>query len=58
MKTRINDIINNDAFKKYYNFLIEENKKLRSSWLTLSKVVYDTNMMLLSVMGIDVPEKM
>ena len=49
------------VYNKFYSenkVIIEENKKLRSSWLTLSKVVYDTNMMLLSVMGIDVPEKM
>ena len=40
MKTRINDIINNDAFKKYYNFLIEENKKYNLTSITEEKEVY------------------
>lgn len=48
-------------YNKFYSenkIIIEENKDLRESWLVLSKVVYDTNMMLLDMMGIDVPEKM
>ena len=36
----------------------EENSDLRESWLVLSKIVYDTNMKLLDIMGINVPEKM
>ena len=49
------------TYNKFYSenkVITEENKELRESWLTLSKVVYETNMMLLNIMGIDVPEKM
>ena len=35
-----------------------EDKDLQESYLYLSKVVYDTNIMLLDLMGIDCPEKM
>lgn len=40
MKTKINDIINNDAFKKYYHFLIEENQKYNLTSITEEKEVY------------------
>lgn len=49
------------CYNKFYseNKIIScENNDLRDSWLVLSKVVYDTNMMLLNIMGISVPEKM
>ena len=49
------------TYNKFYSenkVITEENKELRESWLTLSKAVYETNMMLLNIMGIDVPEKM
>ena len=48
-------------YNKFYSenkILTEENQELRESWLVLSKAVYDTNMLLLNIMGIDVPEKM
>ena len=48
-------------YNKFYSenkIIVEDNIDLRESWLVLSKVVYDTNMMLLDMMGIDVPEKM
>lgn len=48
-------------YNKFYSenrILTEENNELKSSWLVLSKVVYDTNMMLLNIMGINCPEKM
>lgn len=48
-------------YNKFYSenkILTEENINLRESWLTLSKVVYDTNMLLLNTMGINCPEKM
>lgn len=48
-------------YNKFYSenrILTEENIDLRESWLTLSKVVYDTNMLLLNTMGINCPEKM
>ena len=48
-------------YNKFYseNKVISENNiELRESWLVLSNVVYNTNMMLLNMMGINVPEKM
>lgn len=48
-------------YNKFYNenkILVEENEKLRESWLVLTKVVYDINSLLLDVLGIKVPEKM
>ncbi len=49
------------SYNKFYSenkIITEENKDLRESWLTLSNVVYKTNMLLLNLMGIDCPEKM
>lgn len=48
-------------YNKFYaenKILTEEDQKLQTSWLTLTKVVYDINMMLLDVLAIKVPEKM
>lgn len=48
-------------YNKFYSenkILTEENIDLRESWLTLSKVVYDTNVLLLNTLGINCPEKM
>ena len=48
-------------YNKFYSenkILIESDANKRSSWLVLSKLVHDTNMMLLDIMGIDCPEKM
>lgn len=49
------------AYNKFYSenkIITEENADLRESWLVLSKVVYNTNMLLLNIMGIKCPEKM
>ena len=49
------------TYNKFYSenkIITEENADLRESWLVLSKVVYDTNMLLLTIMGIKCPEKM
>ena len=49
------------SYNKFYSenkIITNENKDLRESWLVLSNVVYKTNMMLLDIMGIEVPEKM
>ncbi len=49
------------SYNKFYSenkVLTEENDNLRESWLVLSKTVWETNMMLLNIMGIDCPEKM
>lgn len=48
-------------YNKFYNenkILVEKNEKLQESWLVLTKIVYDINMLLLDVLGIKVPEKM
>ena len=47
-------------YNKFYaenKILTEEDKELQKSWLTLTKIVYDINMMLLDVLAIKVPEK-
>lgn len=49
------------SYNKFYaenKILTEEDKELQKSWLTLTKIVYDINMMLLDVLAIKVPEKM
>lgn len=48
-------------YNKFYaenKILTEEDKELQKSWLTLTKIVYDINMILLDVLAIKVPEKM
>lgn len=48
-------------YNKFYaenKVLVEENKQLQESWLVLTKLVYDINILLLDVLGIKVPEKM
>lgn len=48
-------------YNKFYSenkIISETDKELRESWLVLSKVVYDTNMLLLDLMGLNCPEKM
>ena len=49
------------VYNKFYSenkVLTEENEKVKKSWLTLTKIVYDTNILLLNILGIKVPEKM
>ena len=38
--------------------LTEENKELQESWLFLTKVIYENNLKLLNILGIEVPERM
>ena len=48
-------------YNKFYaenKVLVEENQQLQESWLILTKLVYDINMLLLDVLGLKVPEKM
>ena len=48
-------------YNKFYSenkILIEEDKELQTSWLTLTRIVYDINMLLLNTLAIKVPEKM
>ena len=48
-------------YNKFYaenKVLAEDNQQLQESWLVLTKLVYDINMLLLDVLGLKVPEKM
>lgn len=48
-------------YNKFYSenkVLIEENEEKKISWLVLTKLVYDVNMLLIDTLGISVPEKM
>ena len=48
-------------YNKFYSehkVLVEENKDLQESWLVLTNVIYKVNMLLLDVLGIEVPNKM
>ena len=48
-------------YNKFYSenkILIEEDNELKESWLLLTKEVYDTNNLLLDILGLKVPEKM
>lgn len=38
--------------------LTEENKELQESWLLLTKVIYENNLKLLNILGIEVPDRM
>lgn len=49
------------TYSKFYekcHVLTENNKNIQENWLLLTKNVYDTNVELLSVLGIEIPEKM
>ena len=48
-------------YNKFYSenkVLTEENQELQESWLVLTKIVYNVNLLLLNILGIKVPEKM
>ena len=48
-------------YNKFYGenrIITEENKDLQESWLVLSEIIYNTNLILLDTMGIECPEKM
>lgn len=48
-------------YNKFYSenkILTEEDKELKTSWLALTKIVYDINVLLLDTLAIKVPEKM
>jgi arginyl-tRNA synthetase len=53
---KITNLYNN--FYSQNRILTEENIELQESWLTLTKVIYDNNLKLLNILGIEVPEKM
>ncbi len=49
------------SYNKFYSdnrILDEENITLRSSWLALTNLVLNTNLMLLNILGINCPDKM
>jgi arginyl-tRNA synthetase len=51
----------NSVYNSFYadtKIISLDNKDLRESYLYLSNIVYETNMLLLNLMGIDCPEKM
>ena len=50
-----------NSYNNFYSsvrILTEENEVNKISWLALTKVVYDNNIKLLNILGIDVPERM
>ncbi|MGN1370707.1 MAG: arginine--tRNA ligase [Candidatus Coprovivens sp.] len=53
---KVTNLYNN--FYSNNHVLTEENKVLQESWLVLTKVIYDNNLKLLNILGIEVPEKM
>ncbi len=53
---KVTNLYNN--FYSNNHVLTEENKELQESWLVLTKVIYENNLKLLNILGIEVPEKM
>lgn len=53
---KITNIYNN--FYSQNRILTEEDSATKESWLTLTKIVYDNNVKLLNILGIEIPEKM
>ena len=47
-----------NSFYAENKILTEEDDELRDSWIVLTKIVYDINMLILGILGIKVPEKM
>jgi len=49
------------SYNKFYSenhILTCENQEIKTSWLALTKLVHDTNSLLLNILAIEVPEKM
>lgn len=49
------------TYSKFYekcHVLTEKDKNIQENWLLLTKNVYDTNVELLTILGIEIPEKM
>ena len=53
---KITNLYNN--FYAENRILTEENEKTKSSWLALTKLIFDNNQYLLNILGINIPEKM
>lgn len=45
-------------FYAYNKILTEENTQKKASYLAITKLVYDTNLMIFNILGMEVPEKM
>jgi len=53
---KITNLYNN--FYSQNRVLTEDNKDLQESWLMLTKVIYDNNLKLLNILGIEIPDRM
>ena len=53
---KITNLYNN--FYAENKVLIEENNDKKTSWLALTKLIFDNNKYLLNILGINIPEKM
>ena len=53
---KITNIYNN--FYAENKILTEENEKVKTSWLALTKLILDNNKILLNILGINIPKKM
>lgn len=53
---KITNLYNN--FYAENKILTEKNLETRSSWLALTKLIFDNNQYLLKILGINIPEKM
>lgn len=50
-----------NSYNNFYSqvrILTEKNEKIRSSWLAITDIVYQNNVKLLNILGINVPERM
>jgi len=47
-----------NSFYAENRVLTENDKNIQTSWLTLTKIIYDNNIYLLNILGINVPERM
>ena len=47
-----------NSFYAENKIITEEDEELRESWIVLTETVYNINMLLLGILGIEVPEKM
>lgn len=51
----------NNTYNNFYSenrILTEENRNLRSSWIALTKLVYEINQLLLDILAIEIPTRM
>ena len=53
---KVTNLYNN--FYAENKVLTEKNEIVRSSWLALTKLIFDNNQYLLNILGINIPEKM